>query len=324
MLWKIKSGAISENAGQRQQARQAAQCEAALWQRVREATRDNTAGHAAAGNAPVDESDTRPGEVAALGEVSDALRLALAEECDSTLRQAQEARSAFVSIHTRLMQEITAEQDSSPSLQSEEVTTSHKAFNRARAKRRFRVLGQRPALQWALALLCMSAVGFGGHRIGSRSASKELPVQSLVDDFDAGLHSATPLEFIADENLDNSAVSQWLSQRVGMKVQLPARHAGTKLLGAKRHPLWNRPGVQTHYLKNGIHVGLYQIRDPRCALANMDEVEIKGKLFLVGVHGPYHVVVWRNGDDVMALVSPLRQNESLRLASLMRTPGKST
>jgi hypothetical protein len=169
--------------------------------------------------------------------------------------------------------------------------------------------------QCALVLMLMLAAG-GGHYLGYHRATTALPVQSIIDDYNAGLQNALPYEFVAD---DPATAALWLSRKLGIKVHLPTpAQAGVKLLGARRHHLHGHPVAQTHYLKNHTHVALYQIHAPRYGLSGLDEVEMKGHLYYIKSSGQCRIVVWRVDDNVMAMVSPLAMHESLLLAQAMR------
>lgn len=296
-------------------------------------------------------------ELAELVDVSQAVRESLN---DASLQAEQEidSRRAFAAIHARLMDAIAASRDAAPvskaissptaraateaHLAPQKISLSvgahmngeagpnderrHEAARRSSSGATSRMWPGRllwPDAKWrvGLALLLASAVGFGGHALGRARAGRELPVQSLADDFDAGLHSSTPFEFVADDSQNERVASQRLSRQMGLPVRLRlARQSGVRLLGARRHSLWNRPGVQTHYIKNGVQVALYQIREPRCSLNDLDETEIDGRLYLTGVRGAYRIVAWRAGDNVMTLVSPLAMKDALHLARDLRGP----
>lgn len=180
--------------------------------------------------------------------------------------------------------------------------------------------GLRPHLvQFALAAFLLVGVGMGGHYVGRKQGAQALPIQSFVDDFDEGMKSEMPLDFISADTDDATSASRWLSQHTGVKIKLPTpRKSGARILGARQKTLWNRPVAQAHYVKNGVRVGLYQVREPRCGLSGLEETSIGGRTFMTAKRGAYHVVVWRKGDDIMTMVSPLAKHQALRLAAAMR------
>jgi anti-sigma factor RsiW len=171
-------------------------------------------------------------------------------------------------------------------------------------------------VQFALAMMMLFAVGIGGHQWGKMSSGEVLPVQSIIDDFDAGLRDPSPFEIATDNPAETAT---WLTRKLGIKVRLPAPHrAGVKLLGARGHQLYGRPVAQTHYLKDGTRVVLNQIHAPRYGLSGLTEVTSGGQTFFVKDCGAYRLVVWRADDNIMALVSPLAMREALLLGDAMR------
>lgn len=259
-----------------------------------------------------DDASEKEIENAALLEVSTSVRAAYTEP-RVLAREADAALHAFSPFHAALMENIEAD-----------AARRRQSGARVLAAR-FGSRGARPKFSWkmaplklALASMIFGAAAFGGHFIGVQNAPRELPVQSLVDDFDHNLQSATPLDYVSDDSQTPAQSAQLISDNVGLKVDAPPRHEGVKLLGARRHSLWNRPGVQAHYLKNGVPFTLYKIREPRCALDGLGEVQVNGRTYLQGQRGQYHVVVWRAGEEVMAMISPLAPQPSLALARSMR------
>lgn len=289
MLWmKHTKGNRGDEASSRRDRR--AQDAAMLWQRIREPEDYNAL------------SDSSGASTQTLGDISDAVRDALATEAEAL---APATARSFQVTHGRLMEAIAA---SAP----------------ARPARTYRMAGAswwgaawfRPvARNLALAAVLIAAV-MGGHRLGEVHSARAMPVQKLVDDFDEGLKSPAPFELVAD---NSKTTETWLSQSLGMRVRLPApQSAGVKLLGARRHHLADRPVAQTHYLKGNVRVALYQMHAPRMGLNDMDEVQVNGRSFFWKNCGPYRAIVWRAGDNIMTLVSPLAMRESLDLASAMR------
>lgn len=262
----------------------------ALWQRIREPEEYSAL------------NDPFGASTHALGDISDGVRESLAQEAQQI---APAAAATFTFTHAKLMQAIEA---------STPLRRKPSPWHLTRW------LGMEWAIPTArsfiLATLLLLGVGMGGHQLGTRHAARVLPVQKLVDDFDAGLRSPAPFQLVAD---DPKTTESWLSQNLGMKVRLPApKRAGVKLLGARTHHLEDRPVAQTHYLKGNVRVALYQMRAPRYGLPDLDEVQVHGRLYYTKDCGPYRAIVWRAGDNVMTMVSPLAMRESLLLASDMR------
>jgi hypothetical protein len=278
--------------------------DAAQVQHAQSVLRDGAFGLDDAGEATETEN--------ALLETSGAVRAAFSQP-RVLAHEEDEARRAFPTIHAQLMETI----------QKDSVRHPEKTA---------RVLASRPPFRWnvfplklALVAIFFSVSALGGHFIGSKSATRELPVQSLVDDFDDNLRSGAPLEFVADEGQSPQQTAQRISENVGLHIDAPPKKSkDVRLLGARRHSLWSRPGVQAHYLKNGVPFSLYKIRETRCALDGLREVEVNGRTYLQGQRGNYHVVVWRNGDDVTTMVSPLLPRASLALARVMREGNTNT
>jgi anti-sigma factor RsiW len=220
----------------------------------------------------------------------------------------QAAQASFTPVHERLMDAIAASRDSSVRKPGK---FGWPAIFRMEAR------GRTLLAHCALAFIVVFAAASGGHYVGYHRNTTALPVQSIIDDYHAGLRNPLPYEFVAD---DPATAAAWLSRQLGMKVHLPSpKQAGIKLLGARHHRLHGHPVAQTHYLKNGTHVALYQIHAPRYGLGDLDEVEIKGHLYYIKNSGLCNMVIWRVDDNVMAMVSPFAMRESLLLAQAMRT-----
>ncbi len=277
-------------------------------------------------------------EVQELEEISQLLRAAWDDPAEKA-RLEIGAQEAFTPTHNLLMATIESN-----------VTEAREQLS-SRALSRFPLfkplsLGRNPAWRWASVTAVLMTTALGSHSIGyyhalralsSPAASSEnalpssiiatspnlrvLPVQSLVNDFDVSLRRQTPLEFVADERESTQMIGHKLQNQLGVAMHLPIKpRSGAKLLGARRHSAWNRTGVQVHYVKDGVRIAVYQFREPSCGMGDLNEVEWKGQLFLTGQRGAYRIVVWREDDDVMAMVSPLamRQHESLLLAEDIR------
>jgi hypothetical protein len=224
------------------------------------------------------------------------------------------ARDAFVPVHRRLMNAIEEENPARVAPMRRRLTD---LFERVLVTSRR--ASSFSAARYAVALLLFIAVGAAGQRIGREQGAQALPVQLLVDDFDSTLKSAAPLEFVAADSKDAKPVAHWLSARVGHKVLLPApARSGTRILGARHHELWGHSVAQAHYMKNGVHVALYQIHEPRAGLKGLQETEVNGRTYLAAQRGHYRVVVWRKGDDIVTMVSPLEKTAALRLAVALR------
>ncbi len=291
-------------------------------------------------------------EVRQLLEVSAAV-YAMRDDAAEMARLEIESQTAFASSHTRLMAAVDADvalRNVAQNATSAREMAAHDVASR-------RVFRWNRVLDWKLfgsqttwriaAFAALLVTALGGHSVGyNRAVQKSqrdnvsqnratkdaapktadtvvrvLPVQALVDDFDSGLRSDTPFEFVADERETAPAAAKRLQNKLGVALHLPLKpRSGARLLGARRHTHWKRAGVQAHYEQNGVRVAVYQMREPSCALGDLREVEMNGRLFMTGKHGAYRVVAWRAGDDVMTMVSPLamQQHESLLLADDMR------
>jgi anti-sigma factor RsiW len=269
------------------------------------------------------QNKTDLAEVAAL---SEAVQQALKDE---SAREIQEAREAFTLTHAHLMNRISEDTlsheapDALPAfspvkpwpweksrLKQQRVSAIEKHLSRFR----------KPVLRWAVAGVLICGAGVSGHYMGQMNPTHELPVQSLINDFDSGLKSPTPLEFIAQKSDDAHAAAGWLSSHIGISVHVPSvSEAGAELIGARRSLLGSNPVSQTHYLKNGVRVALYQVREPRYSMGGFEEVQLDGRIFMTKKSGDYRVVAWRSGENVLTMVSPLELHESLTLAQAMRT-----
>ena len=231
------------------------------------------------------------------------------------------SRQAFSPVHARLMDAVESDaatrRDSSPSALP---------FEKLRMIRdwlaKIPSLGfawRFPVARVALALFLLTAVGVGGHHFGSQQGARALPIQSIVDDFQTGENSPLPLDFVSSDTSDAKPAAHWLSTHVGHKVLLPSPgRSGTHIVGARRPELDGRAVAQAHYIHNGVRVALYQIHEPRAGLKGLQETQINGRTFLASQRGAYHVVVWRKGEDIVTMVSPLASGASLRLAAVLR------
>jgi hypothetical protein len=302
MLWKKLN---PKESGNKQEARQADW----LWRRVRHAQ-----------DSAVLERESNHPEIAQareLGELTDAVRY----ELEQSTQDERDAHDSFAIVHGRLMQAI---EESQMPAQQGNATVASQALQQSKDShdRHFFLQGifrHGPVLQWLTTFALIAVVGIGAHQAGRAGAGRVLPVQSLVDQYDASLKSPAPFELIADNTQDPKTISKQWSRHLGMKVHVPApKRTGVKLLGANRHLLWDRPVAQTHFLKDNVRVALYQVNEARCGLNGLDEVNVGGKVFLTGNHGAYRVVAWRADDNVMTMVSPLAMSESLKLAKAMR------
>jgi hypothetical protein len=174
-------------------------------------------------------------------------------------------------------------------------------------------------MRWALAALLLLAVGLGGHRLGRQQGAPALPIDTFVSDFDEDIKSEMPLDFISYNEQDATGAAAWLSRHTGQNVKLPSpRKSGARILGARHRKLWTHPVAQAHYIRNGVRLALFQVHAPRCGVTGLQETSVGGRTFLIAQRGAYHVVVWRKGDNIVTLVSPLARPQSLRLAAAMR------
>lgn len=295
VLWKKIDKEPKRNAAERGQDNW-------LWERVK--------------GLPHNSGTAANADTQALGEISDAVQAAYAADED---KLGHDAAQSFSPIHNKLMEAIEASQSPAPapSFRAEDIFAPVSSQRRLLARR-----ARTPQFQWALGLCLVAAVAGGSHELGrfrAVSDTANLPVQSLVDDFDEGLRSPSPFDFVAYRPEDNQHAAAWLSQSVGAKVQLPApTRAGVRLLGARRHTIEDRPVAQTHYSKDGVPIALYQVRAPAYGLAGMNEVRIGSHVFMTSNRGNYRVVAWRAGEVIMTMVSPLGMERSLQLADALR------
>jgi hypothetical protein len=269
-------------------------------------------------NAPLRITDALAGESALV-------RAVIAQENDEDSLVSIGSRQAFATVHVRLMDAVEndvvarrASQESTPPELPRAGNSSWLQLLQSLCDSpRARV--HAPVARFAGALLVLIAVGLGGHHFGRQQNARALPIDSIVSDFDAGMKSPLPLDFISADVSDARPAAHWLTAQVGHKIFLPAPgKTGTQIVGARRHELWGRPVAQAHYLKNGVRVALYQIREPRAGLKGLRETRVHGRTFMTAEKGDYRVVVWRKGDDIMTMVSPLQRESSLRLAAVLR------
>lgn len=174
--------------------------------------------------------------------------------------------------------------------------------------------------RWALAALLFLAIGLGGHRLGRLQGAPTLPIDTFVSDFDSGIKSEMPLDFVSANEQDASSAAAWLSRSTGQNVKLPSpKKSGTHILGARHREIWtNHTVAQAHFIRNGVRLALFQVHAPRCGVSGLEEKSVGGRTFLIAQRGAYHVVVWRKGDNIVTLVSPLARPQSLLLAAAMR------
>lgn len=276
-----------------------------LWQRIRESEEY------------VPMHDPAGAETLELGEVSDTVAACLAWE-DKAVGQA--ADGAFSTSHRQLMNAIASSHNSAPAMEAAPTPATVRPLKLRRplwARAPWTLVLQR-TLAAAMLMVSMAAAG---HAVGHRGA-RILPVESLIDDFDASLRSPAPFDLVAD---NPRSTSDWLAHRTGMRVTLPAGlHAGVKLVGARGHVLWGRTVAQTQYLKNDTRFALYQIRAPRSGLPALEEVKLNGRTFFVHNRGGYHAIIWRSDENVMAVVSPLATREAMLLADAIRNDNGAT
>jgi len=251
---------------------------------------------------------------------SDLVRAVLQSDQEPTSSVSRAAADSFGEIHGRLMSAI--EQDVQCRANPQTLSRStFKAWLSAQIDFLHSLQrGLRPHLvQVGVAAFLLIGIGLGGHHLGRSQGAQALPIQSFVDDFDEGMKSEMPLDFISVDANDATSAARWLSTRTGQKVKLPTpAKSGARILGARQKTLWSHPVAQAHYIKNGVRVGLYQVHEPRCGVSGLEETSVNGRTFMTAKRGAYHVVVWRKGDDIVTMVSPLAPHQALRLAAAMR------
>ena len=224
--------------------------------------------------------------------------------------------TTFTTVHERLMEAITA----SRQLDGDNEADGRRGRNwhgpRDSHGRGGRGLQLRSVLRYVFAALLFLAAGIGGHQLG-RKQIPVLPVSWLVEDFVNSLKSPEPLDLVDGNNHDAAA---WLKSNTGIRVHLPSQsETGMRLLGARRGNVNGTTVALTHYEKNGVRLVLYQLNAPRVALDGLDQVNLNGRAYFTQDYGAYHVVAWRSGDNVLAVVSPFPVSEALQLAVHMRT-----
>ncbi len=251
---------------------------------------------------------------------SDLVRAVLQADEEPTSPVSRAASESFGEIHSQLMSVI--EQDVQHRANSKNSSrTPFKAWLSAQMDLLTSLQrGMRPHLaQLGVAAFLLVGVGMGGHQLGRSQGAQALPIQNFVDDFDEGLRSEMPLDFVSLDESDASSAARWLSTRTGQKVKLPTpAKSGARILGARQKAIWSHPVAQAHYIKNGVRVALYQVHEPRCGVSGLEETSVGGHTFMTAKRGAYHVVVWRKGDDIVTMVSSLAPHQALRLAAAMR------
>jgi anti-sigma factor RsiW len=270
-------------------------------------------------------------------------------------RLAQEASRSFAAVHARLMEDIDlARQDAElvasatspaePALESApwirdaaalglsertqlavapQVLTAPGAPSQSPRHSRWNALLNGPwsrrarlGVRYAAAACVLAAGVLGGHTAGRQGEGNELPVQSIVQDYAAGLGAGAPLEVSARSEGDTS---RWMSQRMGRPISVPeASRVGAMLLGARSSTVQGRPSAQVHYLKDGVRVAYYQIHAPHLGMAGLGEVRSGGRSYFTQRLGNCSLIAWRTDEDIMAVVSPLAMPDSLSLALSMR------
>jgi hypothetical protein len=265
-------------------------------------------------------ADEPPQLAESFSEESCAVRAMIEADAAASSPVTQAAQDAFSSVHSRLMNAIEEDMArTAPAWRNWALKLWKKFDQLSQSTFLFSRSASLATARYAVMIVLFFAVGLTGHRIGSLQGAQALPVQLLVDDFDLCLKSATPLEYVATDSNNAKPVAHWLSAQVGHKVLLPApTRSGTRILGARHHELWGHSVAQAHYIKDGVRVALYQIHEPRAGLKGLQETEVNGRTYLATRRGNYHVVVWRKGDDIVTMVSPLKKVASLRLAAALR------
>lgn len=263
------------------------------------------------------------GDDARLHEVSRAVR---EDEARDAARGGATTQAAFVPMHARLMERI-ADDTAATFVGAAPLPTPRRwPWNNAAMQRKPISPWRRMALGAAMASLLVGST-WSAHEMGRQRSPHDLKLQPFVDDFDMGLKSPAPFEFTAYDASGNTAeavrvaheAAHWLSARAGIPIAVPpARAPGLTLIGARHSFLGERPVAQAHYLQSGVRVGLYQVRDAGVGLGSLDPVKIGQRTYLTANRGPYRVVAWRSGEDVLALVSPLAMRESLQVAQQLR------
>lgn len=244
--------------------------------------------------------------------------LAADEQPHSPVSQA--ARDTFAPLHQQLMDAIECDEALRAAQKSRAVVRAGSTPAAALSLWWGNLSRSFAPTRWALTALVLLAVGLAGQHLGSPQGAPSLPVDTFVDDFDAGIKSEMPLDFISDNEQDATSAAAWLTRHTGQKVKLPSpKKSGTRILGARQREIWRHHAVgQAHFIRNGVRFALFQVHAPRCGMTGLKEESVGGRTFMVARRGAYHVVVWRKGDNIVTLVSPLTSPQALRLAATMR------
>jgi hypothetical protein len=252
---------------------------------------------------------------AAYAAESELVRAVIQEDAAEHSSVTNASLESFASVHTRLMEAIDADVSSRAAKAQQQSTFFLPVATFLHSCTR----SYSSATSYGLVACLLIVVGVGGHHFGKQHTAQALPIESIVQDFDENLHSPAPLDFLSQDGGDEKPAARWLSTQVGHPVALPApSRTGTRLVGVRHHTLAGHAVAQAHYLKNGVRVALYEIRDPKAGVSGLETTHVHGHTFLASQRGAYHVVVWRKGDDIMTMVSPLSREPSLRLAAALR------
>lgn len=258
-------------------------------------------------------SSAKGGPQSAKDRVRDSTRALcdLADDCCEALEPNPEAELAihasFSAVHGSLMEAISASRSGAAA-----PPQGRRPWHWTPAL----ILQRQNAPRYALAVVLFLAAGVGGHQIGRR-AVPVVPVATFVADFDASQSAPEPLELVGS---NTKATASWLKDSTGIRVHLPSeKDTGMRLLGARHSTLNGTLVALAHYEMKGVRVVLYQLYAPRFALEGLNENVIGGRSYFTQDYGHNHVVAWRSGDNVLAVVSPLPVTQTIRVAVRMRT-----
>jgi hypothetical protein len=265
------------------------------------------------------KSDSTP-DLRATALISEAVRdVMVRRDMESSL----EAAGSFHSTHERLMKAIAASrpiEDAASIVRQDAAPVSAFAPLRAQPLRKLplsrllspRIRGFRYA---AFALLLVGAVFYGRH--SAQLESPYFPMALMVADYDKQVRLKENSFDLRGNN--TRLLEAELSPQMGMQVRLPEPGKfGARLLGVRTTQYDGVPTVEAHFEQGGTRVAFVQARAPQRSLRWVTETRLNGRVYLLREVGVYRVVAWREDDSVLAVVSPLDQDQSLKVAERIR------
>lgn len=254
-----------------------------------------------------------------ISEITEAVRDSLTQR---DMQSALEATNCFNATHERLMQTIVASRPIADTAAFAPVRSMPKWQSWLHnLEMGFGRLG--PIRYAAVPLMLVGAIFYG--RQTAQIESPYLPLATMVADYDKQIRLNAEAFDIQGE--DPKAISAALSPQLGMQVRLPeAEKFGARLLGVRKMEYDGVPTVEAHFQEGGTRMAFVQAKAPQRSLRWVTEARIGGRLYLIREVGVYKVIAWRADDSVLAVVSPLDEVKSLRIAERIRdsVPGEST